>query len=275
MTNNYNKRWSPHRKTMNWLRVLILLLGTGLGLNPLFAQTTVTIGTGTTTASGTNGTPIYRSSATSSFHHSKSIQLLTATDLATAGIPSGAVINSWAYNKTTAASISGANSWTLNVYLKNSTATALVSGTAWNTMISGATLAYTNTITSANFPAVAGYWTWPVTGFVYTGGAIECYVEWFPAGTMVSPFTSAAFPWQYTTTAGAQAMGTSNSVAIPGTQAAWTTQARFYNTQISYSPGAADDLGLQATAVPSGNGSICNGASQNYVTMEQTLLTLV
>jgi Ig-like domain CHU_C associated/GEVED domain/SprB repeat len=263
MTNNYNKRWSPHLKTMSWLRVLILLLGTGLGLNPLFAQTTVTIGTGTLTASGTNGTPIYRSSGTSAFHHSKSIQLLTATDLATAGIPSGAVINSWAYNKTTAATISGANSWTLNVYLKNSSATALATGTAWNTMISGATLAYTNTITSANIPAVAGYWAWPVTGFVYTGGAIECYVEWFPAGTMVTPFTSAAFPWQYTATAGAQAMGTSNSVAIPGTQAAWTTQARFYNTQISYSPGAADDLGLQATAVPSGNGSICNGASQN------------
>jgi hypothetical protein len=263
MTNNYNKRWSPHLKTMSWLRVLVLLIGTGLGLNPLFAQTTVTIGTGTLTASGTNGTPIYRSSAMSGFHHSKSIQLLTATDLAAAGIPSGAVINSWAYNKTTAATISGANSWTLNVYLKNSSATALSSGTAWNTMISGATLAYTNTITSANIPAVAGYWAWPVTGFVYTGGAIECYVEWFPAGTMVSPFTSAAFPWQYTTTAGAQAMGTSNSVAIPGTQAAWTTQARFYNTQISYSPGAADDLGLQATAVPNGNGSICNGASQN------------
>lgn len=263
MTNNYNKKWPARLAIVGWLRLLILFVGLGVGVNPLFAQTTVTIGTGTLTASGTNGTPIYRSASTSSFHHSKSIQLLTATDLSAAGVPSGAVITAWGYNKTTAATISGTNSWTINVYLKNSSATALVSGTAWSTMISTATLVYSNTMTAANFPATAGYWLWPVSGFVYTGGSVECYVEWFPAGTMTSPFTSAAFPWQYTTTVGAQAMGTSNSVAIPGTNTAWTTQARFYNTQITYSPGASNDLGLQATAVPSGNNSICNGASQN------------
>ena len=162
-------------------------------INWTFAQTTVTIGTGTSTSTaGTNGDPIYRSSTTSSFHHSKSIQLLTASQISAAGIPSGANITQWGYNKVSTGNPSGSNSWTINVYLKNSSATSLASGTAWSTMISGATLGYTATINSSNMPNTTGYWLWPITGFTYTGGAIECYVEWFPAGTMTTPFTSAA-----------------------------------------------------------------------------------
>ncbi|HNB81708.1 MAG TPA: hypothetical protein PLP14_06375, partial [Chitinophagaceae bacterium] len=57
-----------------------------------FAQVTVTIGTGTSASTaGTNGDPIYRSSTTSSFHHKKSIHLLTASQLSAAGIPAGAI----------------------------------------------------------------------------------------------------------------------------------------------------------------------------------------
>lgn len=195
---------------------------------------TVTIGTGTTTVAGTNGVPIYRSGTTSTFHHSKSIQLLTAAQLSAAGLMNGSSITAWGYNKTNNGTPSGANGWTLNVYLKNSSNTTLASGTSWTTMISGATLGYTATITSANMPSATGYWMWPISGFTYTGGAIECYIEWFPATTMVSPMTTNTFSWQYTA-AGNQAMGTSSATAIPGTQATWTTQARFYNTQITAS----------------------------------------
>ena len=146
---------------------------------------TITIGTGTTTTTG-NGTPIYRSSSTSSFHHSKSIQLLTAAQLSGAGLTAGANITGYGYNKQNNGQPAGANGWTINVYLKNSSATTLASGTSWSTMISGAVLGYTATITSSNMPSATGYWVWPISGFTYTGGAIECYIEWFPATAMAS-----------------------------------------------------------------------------------------
>ncbi|MFN6038916.1 MAG: GEVED domain-containing protein [Bacteroidota bacterium] len=241
---------------MNLRKKLLLVSAFACLFIGLHSQTTVTIGTGTLTASGTNGTPIYRSSATSTFHHAKSIQLLTQTQLSAAGILSGAIITQWGYNKTTGAIPSGSNAWTLNVYLKNSANTVLASGTTWNTMITGASLVYTATITSANMPSTPGYWMWPVSGFTYNGGSIECYIEWLPSSTMVTPFTSAAFPWQYTATTGAQAMGTSNSVAIPGTQATWTTQTRFYNTSITFQPPSActgtPNPGVAAISLASG-----------------------
>lgn len=196
----------------------------------------VIIGSGTNTVGGSNGVPIYRSSSTSTFLHSKSVQLLTTSQLNNAGIPSNATITSWGYKKTNVASISGSNAWTLNVYLKNSTLTSLASGTTWTTMISSATQVYSATVNASNFPSTAGYWMWNLqTPFTYTGGSIECYIEWVPQGTMSSPYSSAAFNFEYTTTGISQAMGTSNTSAIPGTQSTYSTQTRMYNTQIAYS----------------------------------------
>ncbi|MEO0312120.1 MAG: hypothetical protein RIQ89_1777, partial [Bacteroidota bacterium] len=245
-TNNYIFRWGK-------AGLLALLLF----VTQLAVGQTVTIGTGTLTASGTNGTPIYRSTTTSAFHHSKSIQLLTAAQLSAAGLSSGANITGWGYNKQNNGAPSGANAWTLNVYLKNSSATVLATGTAWNTMISGATLAYTATINSGNMPAATGYWVWPTSGFTYAGGAIECYVEWFPAGTMTTPFTTNSFLWQYTAS-GNQAMGTSNNVVIPGTQTAWTTQARFYNTQINYNTSACSGTPAPGNTTSSATNACAN-----------------
>lgn len=242
-----------------WKGVLSLLVFVFLGTS-IIAQT-ATIGTGTLTASGTNGTPIYRSSTTSSFHHSKSIQLITAAQLASAGVTGGASITGWGYNKQNNGAPAGANAWTLNVYLKNSANTVLASGTAWNTMISGATLAYTATINSSNMPAGTGYWVWPTSGFTYTGGAIEAYIEWFPATTMTSPFTTNSFLWQYTA-AGNQAMGTSSNVAIAGTNSSWTTQARFYNTQINYSTTPCSGQPNPGNTIASA-ATVCNGSNVN------------
>jgi hypothetical protein len=244
-------------------KIFLLMMTALLAVTGMLAQTVVTIGTGTTNAGGTNGTPIYRSSSTSSFHHSKSIQLLTASQLVAAGVLSGSTFTTFGYNKTNTFQVSGSNAWTLNVYLKNSSATALASGTAWSTMISGATLAYTATINSANnLPATAGYWNWTLTTpFTYNGGAVECYIEWFPAGTLTSPFTGGAFNWEYTTTTGNQAMGTSSSSTIPASLTNYTTQTRFYNTRITYtSPPACSgtpNAGTASTSMP----STCPGGS--------------
>ena len=228
-----------------------MFLVAGLG----FAQT-VTIGTGTSFSGGTqNGNPIYRSSTTSSFHHSKSVQLVTAADLSTAGVSPGALITEWGYERDAdgLGIPQGSNAWTLNVYLKNSSSTALASGTSWNDMIAGATLAYTTTINSGNMPAVAGFWMWPTSGFTYTGGAIECLIEWFPVGAVTSPFTTDDFAWRWETTPTVQAMGTSNNLAIPGTQTAYTTLTRRYNTRLTYSATpCAGTPSLGATTGPAG-----------------------
>ncbi|MCY1661262.1 fibronectin type III domain-containing protein [Chryseobacterium sp. SL1] len=203
------------------------------------AQTTVTIGSGASTATaGTNGDPIYRSSSTSSFHHSKSVQLLTAADLTAAGLANTYPVNAIGYYKTTAFNVSGSNAWTLNVYLKNSSATSLASGTAWSTMTTGATLFYSATINSTNnLPSAAGWVNFPNnTGnaFTYTGGAIEVYIDWVPSGTPATPFTGGGFQWKYDTTTSAQAMGTSSSTAIAATTTSYTTQTRRYQTQITF-----------------------------------------
>ncbi|MBL7924995.1 MAG: HYR domain-containing protein [Bacteroidia bacterium] len=254
---SYTKTSLLRGRSICWKAMLGMLMFVLTGTN-LMAQTAI-IGTGTLTASGTNGTPIYRSASTSSFHHSKSIQLLTAAQLSTAGVTAGASITGWGYNKTNNGAPSGANAWTLNVYLKNSSATTLASGTSWNTMISGATLAYSATINSANMPTATGYWVWPTSGFTYAGGAIEAYIEWFPAGAMTSPFTTNSFLWQYTS-AGNQAMGTSSSAAIAGTNSSWTTQARFYNTQINYSTTPCSGQPNPGNTISSA-ASVCSGTS--------------
>jgi len=227
------------------------------------AQTTVTIGTGATIASaGTNGDPIYRSSGASAYHYSKSVQLLTAADLATASVVSGASINSIGYYKTTAFNVSGSNAWTLNVYLKNSSATGLVSGTAWDTMISGATLFYSATINNTNnFPAAADWVTFTnntANTFSYTGGAIEVYIDWVPSGTLTSPYTGGAFQWKYDTTTSAQAMGTSNSAAIAGTNTSYTTQTRRYQTQLTYTAIACSGAPNPGNALASATSGTCS-----------------
>jgi len=64
------------------------------------AQTTTIIGTGSQFGqTGSNGSPIYRSSATSGFDYSQSVLLYTSQDLSNAGIFNGAIISSIGFNK--------------------------------------------------------------------------------------------------------------------------------------------------------------------------------
>ncbi|HQV75909.1 MAG TPA: GEVED domain-containing protein, partial [Flavobacteriales bacterium] len=216
------------------LAVFLLMGITGM------AQT-ITIGAGALTSGTTdNGNPIYRSSPTSAFGWSKSVELWTAADLA--ALPGASNITAIAFNKTTTSTIAVGRTATMNIYMKNSGATALASGTSWDAMVAGATLVYSNAaVGPADVPAVAGYWTIPLTtSIAYGGGAMEVYISWDVNGASSGlTATPGAFQWQYATTTGIQAMGTSNSVAIPGTNATWTTQLRRFNAQVTYTPGAA------------------------------------
>lgn len=240
------------------------------------AQTTVTIGAGASTASaGTNGDPIYRSSGTSTYHYSKSVQLLTAADLSGVSVVSGASINSIGYYKTTAFNVSGSNAWTLNVYLKNSSKTALASGTAWDTMISGATLFYSATINSTtNFPAAAGWVTFTnntASPFSYTGGAIEVYIDWVPSGNLTSPYTGGAFQWKYDTTTSVQAIGTSNSAAIAGTTTSYTTQTRRYQTQLTYTATACSGAPNPGNTLASATSGTCSTPYSTTLSLQNSV----
>lgn len=249
--------------------LLACMIAIGIGIT---AQTTVTIGTGASTSSTTdNGAPIYRSSSTSSYLYSKSAELLTAADLTGASIFSGAVINSIAYYKTTAFNVSGTNAWTMNVYLKNSAATALASGTAWDTMTSGSTLFYSATINSTNnLPAAAGWVAFANnTGnvFNYSGGAIEVYIDWVPSGTPASPYTGGAFLWKYDTSTSVQAIGTSNTTAIPGTTNSFSTSSRRYQTQLTYTSVPCSGTPSPGNTVSSGNAT-CAGSYATTLSLQ-------
>ncbi|MBS1939328.1 MAG: hypothetical protein JST38_00415, partial [Bacteroidetes bacterium] len=238
------------------LPLLLLLLFAG-GVD---AQVTVTIGSGTLESSTTqNGNPIYRSSIASSYGWAKSIQLWTATDLA--GMSSGSSITAIAFDKTTASTIAAGRTATMSIYLKNSNATALASGTSWNDMTSAATLVYSNTaVGPSDVPAVAGYWTISLgTPFTYLGGAIEVYITWDVNGAS-SGLSTGAFQWRYATTTAIQAMGTSGTAAIPGTTSTWTTLLWRFNAQVTFTPGAP----CNATPAPgntTGPASICSGVN--------------
>lgn len=201
-----------------------------------YSQTTVVLGSGSSTSSTTDADkPIYSSSSSSSYTHSKSVHLVPQSNLQAASVPPGSIITHWGYNKSGIGSPgSGIDDiWTLNVYLKNSSATALNSGTDWNNMITGATLVYSNIITNANMPSASGFWQWTLgTTFIYTGNAIECYIEWVPLNG--SSRTTAAIDWLYDAVTDDLAMGDNNNSTIPGTHNAYNTASRMYQIQLTY-----------------------------------------
>jgi hypothetical protein len=233
------------------------------------AQTTVTIGTGTSSATGgTNGNPIYRSSASSTFNFSQSIQLLTAADLAAAGVTSGATITKIAFYKNDAFTMSAGRTATMNIYLKNSSATALTTASNFATWTTGSTNCYSNAVIGpANFPAAAGWVEYTLsTPFNYSGGAIETAIDW-AINTGAGNATTGAFSWLYTTSTAIQAVGTSSGTAITGNLA--TSQLRQYNTQITFTNTPCSGTPAPGnTIAPS---SICFGSSATLSLQNSTI----
>ena len=223
------------------------------------AQTTVTLGAGTS-ASGAfdTGHPIYRSSATSSFNFSQSVQLLTASDLAAAGVFSGSTISKIAFYKTNASTLAAGRTASLNIYLKNSSATALATNRNLTTWTTGSTTCYSNAaLGAANIPAAAGWVEFTfTTPFNYTGGAIEVALDW-TGSTPSSGLVTGPFLWQYTTSTAIQAVGASDSIAITGNLA--SSQLRLYNTQITYTTTPCSGTPVPGnTIAPS---AVCYGSS--------------
>jgi len=217
------KRWSsgnvgsPHVSTISkkrsyWQQCLFFL--TFLFVTVSFAQT-VTIGSGAST-SGTsdNGSPIYRSSNSSSFNFSQSVHLVSSSKLSTAGILPSSTITSMAFYKSTASTLSTGRTATLKIYMKNSSATALVTTQNFATWVSGATLVYNNAAVGPADLSTIGANTFTFsTPFNYSGGAIEIAWDW-SINTGTGNPTTGSFLWTYDSASTVSAVGTSNSSAI-------------------------------------------------------------
>lgn len=208
------------------------MLALGIGVH---AQM-VSVGTGNSTSStGTNGSPIYRSSASSSYNYSQSVELLTSADLAAAGLPAGATITKIAYYKANAETLSAGRTATMKLYMKNSSSAALNGNTTFATWTTGSTNVYNNPTfgsVATDLPAAAGWVEFNLsTPFSYSGGSLETAIDWSINSGTGNP-TTGGFTWQYTSATAVQSVGTSDSAPI--TSSLSTTYPRLYNVQITY-----------------------------------------
>jgi hypothetical protein len=233
---------------------------TGEYIGPLATPLVAVVGNGTLTSGTTqNASPIYRSSTTSTFNFSMSVQLMTQADLAAAGVLPGSDITQIAYFKTTAFTMDQRTA-TYRVYVRNSTSTALVSGSPFSTYTAGSTLVYENLNMGPNdIPASAGWMELPFSSpFTYTGGSIEVALEWSVNPGTSSNISTGAFQWQYGVVPTAQAIGWSSSTA-PTASTNLTTSTNFlYNCQVSFFPSAGTDLGISEFVNPV---AACPGAT--------------
>lgn len=139
MKNNILHKLAYRQKQVrNWCAVVAL---SGLGLTT-FAQTTVTIGTGTTTSTNV---PIV-----SCYGYTYSQQIYYASEMTSQGIGAGAEISKIRFYFNSGASTNSDN-W--NIYLGHTTKTAFAGNTDWE-VIGNLTQAYSGTVT---YPA-AGNW---------------------------------------------------------------------------------------------------------------------
>ena len=107
---------------------------------------TVSIGTGSSTTTGVNWHPIYRSSATSTFDYSRAAYLYDAAELVLAGIPANATITAIEWDKSnTGATVSNTAAIVFNILMKNSAAATYTGATAWSALSTGATAVYATT----------------------------------------------------------------------------------------------------------------------------------
>ena len=215
-------------------------------VGPLATPLVAVVGNGTLTSGTTqNGSPIYRSAATSAFDFAMSVQLMTQADLAAAGVLPGSEITQIAYFKTTPHTMADRTA-TYRVYVRNSAATALVSGSPFSTYTAGSTLVYENLNMGTNdIAASAGWMDLPFSSpFTYTGGSIEVALEWSVNPGPTNNRSTGAFQWEYEVVSNAQAIGWSSSTAPSPTQNLTTSTNFLYTCQVSFFPSAGTDLGI-------------------------------
>ena len=137
------------KKLYKKLKSILLIVSLVFPLQ-FISQTTVTIGTGTTSSYYYG--PLYRSSSASSWDYSHHGYVYTAAEL---GIPSGSTITSIQFQRSDSYSTSGSSN-EYQIYMENSSATTVAVGT-FASWVTGATSVYNNS--SYNFAGSTGWYT--------------------------------------------------------------------------------------------------------------------
>ncbi len=199
------------------------------GLNSAQAQIVDTISIGSGSTSNFFYGPVYRSSGTSTFDHSAYNYLYEATELALAGLPTGASITGIAWNKVSQDSLVGSGTASFKVYMKSSASSNLTSGSTWGSALSGATLVDSVVFSPSGLDWGKSGWKYfnLDNPFTYTGGTLELLTLWNMAGIVPasgSTVSSGSFTYQLTAgVTGPKALGFAGSAAPTGTSTLNTT----------------------------------------------------
>lgn len=172
--------------------VCFLLFMSVYSINTLSAQT-VQVGIGTEIPPFTLYGPVYRYSATSTTSASRSNMVITQAELSALGIITGSTITEIQFNKTNAANFN-TPATSYKMYMANTSNTTLATTLTWASVLTTHTEVYTSS--SFNIPLAAGWVTWSITPFVYTGGSLEIATECSMGGNGAA---TDAFKWEYTT----------------------------------------------------------------------------
>ena len=237
------------KKLFSGLTAILLLLICDISN----AQTTITIGTGTSSSS-TRG-PFQRSDTNSSSVYSRNVLLYTASELSAAGIVSGSSISELRWEKGNSNVIIGTGNANLKLYLRNSTAT-FIDTTDWSMYIPGSTLVLdSNFNTTNNFPSTSGWMAFPLNNsFTYAGGALEIAIDWNASQVTTPQFSgNGSVTWRWAATTGNTLAQRVSGSAAPNDLT--KVKAQRANTQIVYSASTITcpkPIGLTATPTSSG-----------------------
>ncbi len=222
-----------------------------VGLQQLSAQVTSQIGTGNDVSPFTLYSPLYRYSATSVTNGSRANILYTQSELAAAGIFTGATITALEFNKVNAGTFN--TPCTYNMYMANTSNTALATNLTWASILSTHTQVFTNA--AFNVPNTAGWVSWAVTPFVYTGGSLEIANEVAMGGNGAA---TDAFQWEYTaSTPTDRIVGVSSATGatLNGTVSGYKFRP---NIKIVYTPGGpCTSPPMAGTATSTATGAVC------------------
>ncbi len=231
----------------------LLFVGMSVACLEMDAQTTVQIGTGTDFPASTLYSPVYRFSATSTTNGSRSNILFLQSELATAGIPAGATITAVEFNKVNTDNF--VTPATHSMYMGNTSNTTLPTTTTWASILTTHTQVFTSA--SFNLPGTAGWVTWNVTPFVYTGGALEIATETAMAG---NGGATGPFQWEYTASVPTDlivGVASATGATLNGTVATYKHRP---NIRITYTGGSACTVPpTPGTVILNPTTPVCNG----------------
>ena len=177
-----------------YISIVFGALGLSLSANAQFVEV------GNNTVSDYNQGPIYRSSASSTLDYNRHSYLLTASEL---GLPGGSTIDSVQFYKTTTGKLNVLGDATFEMYMENTGATSYSSGDIWSNITASGTQVVNRIFNfnlpypfiPGNLPDVAGWVSFPITPYVYTGNTLKVSVSWDCSALTSGNPTDGAISW--------------------------------------------------------------------------------